>query len=154
MGGVLIWDSRTSSLTCILAGTGAINTFEDFVLDLPYCETYTYWQVFYFKGKKNTKFFSMNETINISNLDFKSWAIIIPCGLIALFGLYKILRQSISLIFWVALVIIGALGIGYVLKPDVTRQVVTKIKSGDITNMVPEEQKDTQHEHLNQTDSH
>lgn len=83
----------------------------------------------------------MGETSNIMDLDFKSWAIIIPCGLIALFGLYKILRQSISLIFWVALVVIGALGIGYVLKPDVTSQVVTKIKSGDIKNLISEEQK-------------
>ena len=77
---------------------------------------------------------------NISNLDFKSWAIIIPCGLIALFGFYKILRQSISLIFWAALVIIGSLGVGYVLKPDMTRQVVSKIKSGDIKNLILEEQ--------------
>ncbi len=87
----------------------------------------------------------MNETINISNLDFKSWAIIIPCGLIALFGLYKILRQSISLIFWVALVVIGAFGIGYVLKPDITSQVITKIKSGDIKNMISEEQESAPH---------
>ena len=87
----------------------------------------------------------MNETLNISNLDFKSWAIIIPCGLITLFGLYKILRQSISLIFWVALVVIGALGLGYVLKPDITSQVVTKIKSGEIKNLVPDEQKKTPH---------
>jgi hypothetical protein len=85
----------------------------------------------------------MDETINISNLDFKSWAIIIPCGLIALFGMYKILRQSISLIFWVALVVIGTLGVGYVLKPDMTKQVVTKIKSGDIKNLVPAEQENT-----------
>ena len=77
---------------------------------------------------------------SISNLDFKSWAIIIPCGLIALFGFYKILRQSISLIFWAALVIIGSLGVGYVLKPDMTRQVVSKIKSGDIKNLISEEQ--------------
>jgi len=77
---------------------------------------------------------------NISNLDLKSWAIIIPCGLIALFGLYKILRQSISLMFWAALVIIGSLGVGYVLKPDMTRQVVSKIKSGDIKNLISEEQ--------------
>ncbi len=76
---------------------------------------------------------------NISNLDFKSWAIIIPCGLIALFGFYKILRQSISLIFWAALVIIGSLGVGYVLKPDMTRQVVSKIKSGEIKNLISEE---------------
>ena len=87
----------------------------------------------------------MNETVNISNMDFKSWAIIIPCGLIALFGIYKILRQSISLIFWVALVIIGALGVGYVLRPDITSQVVNKIKSGEIKNMVSEEQKNAQH---------
>ena len=77
---------------------------------------------------------------SISNLDLKSWAIIIPCGLIALFGFYKILRQSISLIFWAALVIIGSLGVGYVLKPDMTRQVVSKIKSGDIKNLISEEQ--------------
>ncbi|HJO55165.1 MAG TPA: hypothetical protein QF423_00650 [Candidatus Scalindua sp.] len=77
---------------------------------------------------------------NISNLDFKSWAIIVPCGLIALFGFYKILRQSISLIFWAALVIIGSLGVGYVLKPDMTRQVVSKIKSGEIKNLISEEQ--------------
>ena len=83
----------------------------------------------------------MGETSNIMNLDFKSWAIIIPCGLITLFGLYKILRQSISLIFWVALVVIGALGIGYVLKPDITSQVVSKIKSGEIKNLISEEQK-------------
>ena len=87
----------------------------------------------------------MDETINISNLDFKAWAILIPCGLISLFGLYKILRQSISLIFWVALVVIGALGIGYVLKPDVTKQVVTKIKSGEIKNLVSEEQESAPH---------
>ena len=79
---------------------------------------------------------------NISNLDLKSWAIIIPCGLIALFGLYKILRQSISLMFWAALVIIGSLGVGYVLKPDMTRQVVSKIKSGDIKNLISEEHKE------------
>ena len=77
--------------------------------------------------------------VNISNLDFKSWAILIPCGLIALFGLYKILRQSISLMFWVALVIIGAFGVGYILKPDLTNQVVDKIKSGEIKNMASEE---------------
>ena len=83
--------------------------------------------------------------MNIADLDFKSWAIIIPCGLIALFGLYKILRQSISLIFWVALVAIGSLGIGYVLKPDITSQVVNKIKSGEIKDMVSEEHKNVQH---------
>ncbi|MBT3877630.1 MAG: hypothetical protein HON76_13325 [Candidatus Scalindua sp.] len=87
----------------------------------------------------------MNETVNISNLDFKAWAILIPCGLITLFGLYKILRQSISLIFWVALVVIGALGIGYVLKPEVTSQVVSKIKSGEIKSMISEEQENTPH---------
>ena len=83
--------------------------------------------------------------VNISNLDFKSWAILVPCGLMTLFGLYKILRQSISLIFWVALVVIGALGIGYVLKPDVTRQVVDKIKSGEINNLVSEEHESAHH---------
>ena len=83
--------------------------------------------------------------VNISNLDFKSWAILVPCGLIALFGLYKILRQSISLIFWVALVLIGAFGVGYILRPDITNQVVDKIKSGEIKNMVSEEQKHVQH---------
>ena len=87
----------------------------------------------------------MNETVNISNLDFKAWAILIPCGLITLFGLYKILRQSISLIFWVALVVIGALGIGYVLKPEVTSQVVSKIKSGEIKSMISEEKENTPH---------
>ena len=87
----------------------------------------------------------MNETVNISNLDFKAWAILIPCGLITLFGLYKILRQSISLIFWVALVVIGALGIGYVLKPEVTSQVVSKIKSCEIKSMISEEQENTPH---------
>ena len=44
-----------------------------------------------------------------------------------------------------ALVVIGALGIGYVLKPDVTRQVVTKIKSGEIKNLVSEEQENATH---------
>ncbi len=83
--------------------------------------------------------------MNILDLDFKSWAIIIPCGLIALFGLYKILRQSISLIFWAALVIIGAFGIGYVLKPDITSQVISKLKSGELRNMVSEEQESAQH---------
>ncbi|GAX62113.1 hypothetical protein SCALIN_C28_0316 [Candidatus Scalindua japonica] len=82
----------------------------------------------------------MNETINISDLDLKSWAIIFSCGLLALFGIYKILRQSISLIFWISLVVIGALGIGYILKPNVTKQVVTKIKSGEIKNLISEEQ--------------
>ncbi len=89
---------------------------------------------------------------NISNLDLKSWAIIIPCGLIALFGLYKILRQSISLMFWVALVIIGSLGVGYILKPDMTRQVVSKIKSGDIKNLISEEQ-EAQEAHKAQEES-
>ena len=42
--------------------------------------------------------------------------------------------------FWVALVIIGSLGVGYILKPDMTRQVVSKIKSGDIKNLISEEQ--------------
>ncbi len=83
--------------------------------------------------------------MNILDLDLKSWAIIIPCGLIALFGLYKILRQSISLIFWAALVIIGAFGIGYVLKPDITSQVISKLKSGELKNMVLEEQESAQH---------
>jgi hypothetical protein len=78
-------------------------------------------------------------TLNIADLDFKAWAILIPCGLIALFGTYKILRQSISLILWIALVVVGALGVGYVLKPDVTRQVVSKIKSGDVKNLISDE---------------
>ncbi len=101
----------------------------------------------------------MNETLSISNLDFKSLAILVACGLLALFGLYKILRQSISLIFWVLLVVIGILGIGYVLKPDVTSEVITKIKSGEIINLIPEEQKNTLRERLiqlnqmNQVDS-
>ena len=82
---------------------------------------------------------------SISNLDLKSWAIIIPCGLIALFGTYKILRQSISLIFWVALVVVGALGVGYVLKPEVTSQVVSKIKSGDVKNLISDEQESIPH---------
>ncbi len=81
----------------------------------------------------------------MADLDFKSLAIIIPCGLIALFGIYKILRQSISLIFWIALVVVGALGVGYVLKPDVTRQVVSKIKSGDVKNLISEEHESTSH---------
>ena len=81
--------------------------------------------------------------MNIADLDFKAWAILIPCGLIALFGTYKILRQSISLIFWIALVVVGALGVGYVLKPDVTKQVVTKIKSGEIKNLISDEHEST-----------
>ena len=83
--------------------------------------------------------------MNILDLDFKSWAIIIPCGLIALFGTYKILRQSISLIFWVALVVVCALGVGYVLKPEVTSQVVSKIKSGDVKNLISAEHESTPH---------
>ena len=81
--------------------------------------------------------------MNIADLDFKAWAILIPCGLIALFGTYKIPRQSISLIFWIALVVVGALGVGYVLKPDVTKQVVTKIKSGEIKNLISDEHEST-----------
>ncbi len=92
----------------------------------------------------------MNEAVNISNLDFKAWAILIVCGLLALFGIYKVLRQGILLIFWVLLVVIGALGIGYVLKPNVTSEVVTKIKSGEIIDLITEEQKSTLREHLNQ----
>ena len=95
----------------------------------------------------------MNETSNLTNLDFKSWAIIIACGLLILFGLYKILRQSLSLIFWVSLVVAGALGISYVLGPDITNQIITKIKSGEIINLIPDEQKDTLREHLNQDES-
>ena len=83
--------------------------------------------------------------MNIADLDFKAWAILIPCGLIALFGTYKILRQSISLIFWVALVVVGALGVGYVLKPEVTSQVVSKIKSGDVKNLISDEQESIPH---------
>ncbi len=83
--------------------------------------------------------------MNIADLDFKSWAIIIPCGLIAIFGVYKILRQSISLIFWIALVVVGALGVGYVLKPDVTSQVVSKIKSGDVKGLISDEHESTSH---------
>ncbi len=83
--------------------------------------------------------------MNIAELDLKAWAIVVPCGLIALFGLYKIMRQSISLIFWVVLVIIGSLGVGYVLKPDVTSQVVNKIKTGDISNIVSEEKNSAHH---------
>lgn len=94
----------------------------------------------------------MNEASNIMDLDIKSIAIIVACGLIALFGLYKILRQGILLLFWVSLVVVGILGIGYVLRPDFTSQVVTKIKSGEITSLIPEAQKKTLIEHLNQTD--
>ncbi len=73
--------------------------------------------------------------MNIADLDFKALAIVIPCGLIALFGVYKILRQSISLIFWIALVVVGVLGVGYVLRPEITGQVVSKIKTGDVKNL-------------------
>lgn len=83
--------------------------------------------------------------MNIADLDFKAWAILIPCCLIALFGTYKILRQSISLIFWIALVVVGALGVGYVLKPEVTSQVVSKIKSGDVKNLISDEQESIPH---------
>jgi len=90
--------------------------------------------------------------LNITDLEFKSWAIIIPCGLIALFGTYKILRQSISLIFWIALVVVGALGVGYVLKPEATSQVVSKIKTGnvqnltgDVKNLISDEHESTPH---------
>ena len=83
--------------------------------------------------------------MNIADLDFKAWAILIPCGLIALFGTYKILRQSISLIFWIALVVVGALGVGYVLKPEVTSQVVSKIKSGDVKNLISDEHESIPH---------
>ncbi len=83
--------------------------------------------------------------MNIADLDFKSWAIVIPCGLIAIFGIFKILRQSISLIFWIALVVVGALGVGYVLKPDVTSHVVSKIKSGDVKDLISDEHESTSH---------
>ncbi len=99
----------------------------------------------YLDVKRYKTCYSKEETLNIADLDFKSLAIIIPCGLIALFGIYKILRQSISLVFWIALVVIGALGVGYVLKPDITSQVVHKIKSGEINNIVSEEQSNTHH---------
>ncbi len=95
----------------------------------------------------------MNETSAFASLDFKSWAIIVACGLIILFGLYKILRQSFSLIFWVSLVVAGALGISYVLGPDVTNQIVSKIKSGEIMNLIPDEQKDVLRQHLKQDES-
>ena len=101
----------------------------------------------------NNQNFTMNETANLTNLDFKSWAIIIACGLLILFGLYKILRQSLSLIFWVSLVVAGALGISYVLGPDITNQIITKIKSGEIINLIPDEHKDALREHLNQDES-
>lgn len=95
----------------------------------------------------------MNEPLNIMNLDFKSLAIIIVCGLLALFGAYKILRQGISLLFWVFLVVVGAIGIGYVLSPDMTSQIVTKIKSGEFISLIPEEQKNMLREYLNQADT-
>ncbi len=116
-----------------------------FILDLPYCGTYTNERELYLNIKRYKACFPMNETVNISNLDFKAWAILIPCGLIALFGTYKILRQSISLIFWIALVVVGALGVGYVLKPDVTRQVVSKIKTGDVKNLISDEHESAPH---------
>lgn len=83
----------------------------------------------------------MSETLSILSMDIKSLAILAFCGLLALFGIYKILRQSISLIFWVFLVVVGVLGIGYVLRPDMTTQIVDKIKSGEITNLIPENQR-------------
>jgi len=95
----------------------------------------------------------MNETLNIDSLDFKSLAILIVCGLLALFGTYKILRQGISLIFWVLLVAVGALGIGYVLSPDLTNHVVAKIKTGEFIDLIPEEQKNILRDHLNQADA-
>ena len=95
----------------------------------------------------------MNETLNIMSLDVKSLAILIVCGLLALFGIYKILRQGISLIFWVLLVVVGALGIGYVLSPDLTSHVVAKIKSGEFSSLIPEEQRNTLRNHLNQADT-
>ncbi len=94
----------------------------------------------------------MNETLNIVSLDFKSLAIIIICGILVLFGIYKILRQGISLIFWILLVVVGVLVVGYVLKPDLTSQVVDKIKSGEFIDLIPEEQKNTLRDHLNQAD--
>ncbi|MFV1977134.1 MAG: hypothetical protein ACC651_15435 [Candidatus Scalindua sp.] len=95
----------------------------------------------------------MNETVNIVSLDFKSLAIVIVCGILALFGIYKILRQGISLLFWVLLVVVGALGVGYVLKPDLTSHVVAKIKSGEFIDLIPEEQRNTLRDHLNQADA-
>ncbi|MCP4367667.1 MAG: hypothetical protein GY797_06090 [Deltaproteobacteria bacterium] len=92
----------------------------------------------------------MNETLNISSLDAKSLAIIIVCGILALFGIYKILRHGISLLFWVLLVVVGALGMGYVLRPDLTSDVVDKIKSGEFISLIPEEQKHTLLDHLKQ----
>lgn len=57
------------------------------------------------------------------SLDVKSLAILIVCGLLALFGIYKVLRQGIMMIFWVLLIVVGALGIGYVLRPDLTGEI-------------------------------
>ncbi|MAE13959.1 hypothetical protein CMO92_05330 [Candidatus Woesearchaeota archaeon] len=84
------------------------------------------------------------------SLDVKSLAILTVCSLLALFGIYKIMRQGISLIFWVLLIVVGAIGIGYVLIPDLTSHVVAKIKSGEFTSLIPEEQKNTLRDHLNQ----
>lgn len=95
----------------------------------------------------------MNETLNIVSMDFKSLAIITVCGIFALFGIYKLLRQGISLLFWVLLVVVGTLGIGYVLKPDLTNHVVAKIKSGEFVDLIPEEQRNTLRDHLNQADA-
>lgn len=91
--------------------------------------------------------------LNITNLDFKSLAIIVVCGLLVLFGIYKILRQGITLLFWVLLVAIGALGIGYVLRPDITSQIIAKIKSGEFISLIPEEQKNMLRDYLNQADN-
>jgi hypothetical protein len=92
----------------------------------------------------------MNKMLNIVSLDYISLAIVIVSGILVLFGIYKILRQGISLLFWVLLIVIGTLGLGYVLKPDLTSHVVNKIKSGEFISLISEEQKDLLRNRLNQ----
>ncbi|MBF0310631.1 MAG: hypothetical protein HQL56_13995 [Magnetococcales bacterium] len=48
----------------------------------------------------------------------ESWILVVAGGLLALFGIYKIVANSFSLFFWVLLVAVGMSGVSYGLKHD------------------------------------
>lgn len=74
---------------------------------------------------------------NLNNLDIKTLAIIAVSGIVALFGLYKVLRSSITLVFWIVLVIGGVFGVTYSLRPDFTSNLISEMQSGQLIDKIP-----------------
>lgn len=53
------------------------------------------------------------ETLITDNPDISSWGFIISGVLIALYGVFKIITKGMSLVIWVALVILGVSGVHF-----------------------------------------